>query len=89
MSAFRSESGTAPPGEETREAAGEAARRCPLCGYRFSADSLNCHAGCPLSAKCRVLCCPGCGYEFIDTAPTERRLAAIRSFFRRLLRIPG
>ena len=41
-------------------------RECPLCGAAFSSDQSHCAGGCPMAANCRVLCCPACGYEFIE-----------------------
>jgi len=41
-------------------------RRCPMCGCDFDESE---HAGCtacPLNRHCRVLCCPRCGYEFVE-----------------------
>lgn len=40
--------------------------RCDLCGAVFEKDERSCHAGCPLSASCGVVCCPSCGYQSID-----------------------
>jgi hypothetical protein len=54
--------------------------QCALCGYRFrpSAETMSC-AGCPIDRRCRVICCPNCGYEF----PGE---SLVVEFFRRLFR---
>lgn len=38
---------------------------CPLCGARFEAQAA-CVAGCPMSRYCSTLCCPACGYRFVD-----------------------
>jgi Fe2+ transport system protein FeoA len=48
--------------------------RCGLCGHVFRPDALSCHAGCPLGATCRLICCPNCGYE----VPDESRVATGR-----------
>lgn len=40
--------------------------RCELCGTEFEKDEALCHAGCPLSDSCSVVCCPACGYQAID-----------------------
>ena len=48
--------------------------RCGLCGHVFDPRTLACHEGCPLGAKCRLICCPNCGYE----VPDESRLAGAR-----------
>jgi hypothetical protein len=38
--------------------------RCPLCGSDFDAAGQGCRPSCPMSAGCRVVCCPSCGYSF-------------------------
>jgi hypothetical protein len=38
--------------------------KCPLCGVAFDAEGKGCRPSCPLSAGCRVVCCPSCGYSF-------------------------
>ncbi len=45
--------------------------RCPLCGVTFDAEGQGCRPSCPMSAGCRVVCCPSCGYSF----PQETGLA--------------
>lgn len=45
---------------------GPEARKCPLCGEVFSSDRSHCASGCPMAANCRVLCCPACGYQFVE-----------------------
>jgi hypothetical protein len=45
--------------------------RCPLCSAEFDAEGQGCRPSCPMSAGCRVLCCPACGYSF----PQETGLA--------------
>ncbi len=45
--------------------------RCPLCGTEFDAEGQGCRPSCPVSAGCKVLCCPSCGYSF----PQETGLA--------------
>jgi Fe2+ transport system protein FeoA len=37
---------------------------CSLCGFEFGRDGANCHAGCVLARHCKLVKCPGCGYEF-------------------------
>ncbi len=38
--------------------------RCPLCGKQFRAgDAMPC-AACALAAKCGLVMCPNCAYEF-------------------------
>ena len=38
---------------------------CPLCGQRFSRDCKSC-ADCLMGGSCDRLCCPSCGYSFVD-----------------------
>ncbi len=45
--------------------------RCPLCATEFDAAGQGCRPSCPMSAGCKVLCCPTCGYSF----PQETGLA--------------
>ena len=46
---------------------------CPLCGHAFDpAANAGC-ATCPLSAGCRIVCCPNCGHSTVD--PASSRLA--------------
>jgi hypothetical protein len=52
--------------------------RCPLCGTEFDAAGQGCRPSCPLSAGCRVVCCPGCAYSF----PQETGMAG---WLRRML----
>ncbi len=40
--------------------------RCAMCGYEFDATGLACHASCPLSPNCAVVCCPRCGYSTVN-----------------------
>lgn len=40
--------------------------KCPLCGFTFDRNDERCHAGCPLSAHCTIICCPNCGYQTVD-----------------------
>lgn len=40
---------------------------CPLCGFAFERADTLCAHGCPLSPLCRLVRCPGCGYEFPET----------------------
>ena len=55
--------------------------RCPLCGGEFPAREA-CAPGCPLGSRCNTLCCPHCGYRFVD----ERRSAFARVVARLLPR---
>lgn len=55
--------------------------QCPLCGFRFPKGHQKECRGCPLGgSRCRnVLCCPNCGYGFIETS-------ALVEWLRRLFR---
>lgn len=54
--------------------------RCPLCGTGFDAEGQGCRPSCPMSAGCRVVCCPSCHYSF----PQETGLAGrLRSLLER------
>lgn len=39
---------------------------CPLCGYPYDETDMACHAACPMSDGCAILCCPNCGYQVVD-----------------------
>lgn len=77
---------TGEPGSGPNAAHPERSLRCPLCGGEFAADSVACHAGCPIAGHCRVLCCPHCGYEFPDEEATRRRLRRLRDSLRSVFR---
>lgn len=54
--------------------------RCGLCGFAFDPSALACHTGCPLAARCSLICCPRCGYEMVDESKSRLlRLVARRS----------
>ena len=60
--------------------------RCPLCGHEFDAEGQGCRPSCPLSAGCRVVCCPACSYSF----PQEQGLAGrLRAWLDRRQTAPG
>ncbi len=40
--------------------------RCPMCGYEYDPSDLRCHVGCPIGARCTLICCPQCGYQMPD-----------------------
>lgn len=55
---------------------------CPLCGASFSRSTVICHPSCPLSAGCKLICCPACGYQI----PDENRMTvsgALKRFWLR------
>ena len=56
--------------------------RCRLCGHVFDPDGLACHAGCPLGARCSLICCPNCGYQVVDGSKSGLAKALTRWFGR-------
>lgn len=38
--------------------------RCPLCGGTFAEEN-HCNV-CPMNTHCHILCCPHCGYSFVE-----------------------
>lgn len=38
--------------------------QCPLCGKKFSAGEAAACSACLLAAKCGLVMCPNCSYEF-------------------------
>ncbi len=58
--------------------------RCPLCGGRF-AEEEHCSI-CPMTSYCHTLCCPNCGYSFVERSSvidfSRRVVAGIRSLLR-------
>lgn len=55
--------------------------RCGLCNHVFDPAGLSCHASCPLGPRCRLICCPNCGYEVPDeaTSALARVLGRVRA----------
>lgn len=49
---------------------------CPLCQHKFEGRTA-CH-GCGMMAGCQLICCPQCGYEFVESSKTV-------SFFKEML----
>lgn len=41
------------------------AYECPLCGTDFT--GAECRSSCPMSRGCRMVRCPHCGYEFVES----------------------
>ena len=60
-------------------------RVCPLCGDRVSADRDSCPSGCPLATRCNVICCPNCGYEFVEDSAV---ISGLARFWNRIRRKP-
>jgi hypothetical protein len=57
--------------------------KCPLCGGVVPADRDHCAAGCPLAKGCRVLCCPSCGYEFVEDSAIASGVSRLVGWIRR------
>ena len=58
-------------------------RKCPLCSNEFPSDREHCAAGCPLAKGCRVLCCPSCGYEFVEDSAVASGVGRLVRWIRR------
>lgn len=39
---------------------------CPLCGNHFDEEDSGACVACPLNRNCGTICCPNCGYQFIE-----------------------
>lgn len=53
-----------------RRHAGETAPvHCPLCAARIEDSRTRC-AACPAGIACESICCPRCGYRFVDRSLT-------------------
>jgi hypothetical protein len=67
----------------TPDAASAAAPRvCPLCGGKIKDSSENEHCpSCPVAKHCKILCCPHCGYEFVEDSAI---VSGITGLIRRL-----
>jgi hypothetical protein len=54
---------------------------CPLCGAVFDAEGQGCRPSCPMARRCKIVCCPACGYSY----PQESGLAAsLRNLIERI-----
>ncbi len=68
---------------ERTQAAGTV-RVCPLCGGRIKDSSENEHCPtCPVAKHCKILCCPNCGYEFVEDSAL---VSGVAGLIRRLRR---
>ncbi len=54
-------------------------RRCPLCGTDFAENEHEGCPACPVNRFCRVVCCPHCGYEFVEDSWVVERLRDLKS----------
>lgn len=52
------------PAAARREPVTAVLHRCPLCGGTF-AEEQHC-AICPMTRYCHTLCCPNCGYSYVE-----------------------
>jgi hypothetical protein len=59
------------------------ARRCPLCGGNVPNEHDHCAGACPFAKNCRILCCPSCGYEFVEDSAVVRGVTRWVRWFRR------
>jgi len=39
---------------------------CSMCGYRFDPQAHLACQSCPVNQGCQVVCCPSCGYQWVD-----------------------
>lgn len=58
---------------------------CPMCRQRFQSTAMGCHRGCPMVNHCGALCCPHCGYEFVDSSRVEARFRRLGDLWRTAL----
>jgi hypothetical protein len=58
-------------------------RTCPLCGGGIPADTDSCPSGCPMAKKCNLICCPNCGYEFVEESAVVSGLSRLWKRIRR------
>jgi hypothetical protein len=54
--------------------------KCPLCGYRFNSDLATACKGCPVSGNCDKICCPNCGYGWVESSSI---VDSLRKFLKR------
>jgi hypothetical protein len=61
---------------------------CPMCAAP-AADMHEACAGCPLARGCTVMCCPRCGYQFVERSATIHLLLTLWGSVRRRVAAPG
>jgi hypothetical protein len=49
-------------------------KRCPLCGYTFEVEESTHCSACPMQKKCTMVCCPHCGYSYVEESRLIERL---------------
>ncbi|MFQ5877401.1 MAG: hypothetical protein ACE5JH_06900 [Acidobacteriota bacterium] len=62
-----------------------AGHHCPLCGGSFAQEE-HCSI-CPMTAYCNTLCCPHCGYAYVERSSVVDLIR--RLFGRRARRARG
>ena len=58
-------------------------RKCPLCGGAVPSDRSHCARGCPMARNCRILCCPHCGYGFVEDSTVATGIGRLVDRLRR------
>lgn len=61
----------------------EKIRKCPLCGGTVPTDRGRCAGGCPIAKNCRILCCPHCGYGFVEDSAVATGIGRLVQHLRR------
>jgi hypothetical protein len=51
---------------------------CPLCGHRFDEGALSACSSCPMSRECATICCPNCGYQFVEHSWIVEKIRALK-----------
>jgi uncharacterized C2H2 Zn-finger protein len=44
--------------------------RCPFCGKEFTEKEEGCKGKCGVMGNCGLICCPRCGYSFVEESRT-------------------
>ena len=52
-------------------------KTCPLCGFKFEKSAIVKCASCPVNCGKGTLCCPHCGYKYIEKSSTLELLKKI------------
>jgi len=58
-------------------------RKCPLCGGAVPTDRSRCAGRCPMAGACRILCCPHCGYGFVEDSTVATGIGRLMQRLRR------
>lgn len=54
--------------------------KCMLCGLKFDPTDAGACSSCPIKSDCKVICCPNCGYRFVDE-DTSRAARFLKKLF--------